>query len=217
MQLNFKIAAVLNVLWCLVSATTPPDPCLLKCKDNYMNEMQTIVHDTSGEWSIELVTPLQSVLRATSKNAGAKNGVRRENSDDVVAKVGDICQTNRVYLTCLGQCHESPARNALFIGQKSWTTICNAYGNDPDFTSTILPCWSEHGDEISNKCHIHAQMVQNSVVDLLQNGIHSIEDNLSDLCRTITIYDKCYIWQNDQFCGEKAWEFLLQLNERSSQ
>uniref|UniRef100_A0A1I8AB07 Type III secretion protein n=1 Tax=Steinernema glaseri TaxID=37863 RepID=A0A1I8AB07_9BILA len=85
-----------------------------------------------------------------------------------------------------------------------------------DFTSSILPCWAEHGDEISGKCHIHAQMVQNSVVDLLQNGIHSIEDNLSDLCRTITIYDKCYIWQNDQFCGEKAWQFLLQLNERSS-
>ncbi|KAK0400531.1 hypothetical protein QR680_015299 [Steinernema hermaphroditum] len=136
MSANLKITLLL-VAGCLLMpevtiARAPPDPCLLKCKDNYMNEMQSIVQDTSGEWSIELVTPLQSVLRATSKHSSA-TGTRRkaDGADDVVAKVGDICQTNRVYLSCLGQCRESPARNALFIGQKSWTTICNAYGNDP--------------------------------------------------------------------------------------
>uniref|UniRef100_A0A1I8A9X6 Conserved secreted protein n=1 Tax=Steinernema glaseri TaxID=37863 RepID=A0A1I8A9X6_9BILA len=137
-NLMIILLALSALLLCVevVWARAPPDPCLLKCKDNYMNEMQSILHDSSGEWSIELVTPLQSVLRATSKQSLA-GGPRQkeEEADDVVAKVGDICQTNRVYLSCLGQCRESPARNALFIGQKSWTTICNAYGNDP----AILP------------------------------------------------------------------------------
>ncbi|VDK54414.1 unnamed protein product [Anisakis simplex] len=30
------------------------------------------------------------------------------------------------------------------------------------------------------------------------------------------MYDKCYVWQADNFCGEKAWRFLIQLNQNSS-
>ena len=36
------------------------------------------------------------------------------------------------------------------------------------------------------------------------------------LFRTITIYDKCYIWQTDRYCGEKGWRFLLGLNHKAS-
>uniref|UniRef100_A0AC35FKK1 Uncharacterized protein n=1 Tax=Panagrolaimus sp. PS1159 TaxID=55785 RepID=A0AC35FKK1_9BILA len=168
-----------------------------------MNQMQTLLSDSTSEWSINLVTPLQNLFHHASRNS-------------IIPRVEAACRFHDTFMSCIGTCEETFAREAVLNGQESWISICHAFRTDDEFINFILPCWAEHGDQLSKKCHIHALMVQNSVVDLMQNQLRDIQNNLADLCRTITIYDKCYIWQTNEYCGEKGWRFLLKLNQRSS-
>lgn len=87
------------------------------------------------------------------------------------------------FMSCIGTCEETFAREAVLNGQESWISICHAFRTDDEFINFILPCWAENGDQLSKKCHIHALMVQNSVVDLMQNQLRDIQNNLADLCR----------------------------------
>uniref|UniRef100_A0A0K0EN13 Chondroitin proteoglycan 4 domain-containing protein n=1 Tax=Strongyloides stercoralis TaxID=6248 RepID=A0A0K0EN13_STRER len=177
------------------------DPCLMRCKDTYMNAMQLLMSSDSSRWTVDLVTPLQSLL-SSKKN--------------IYSRIQNSCYNHNTFLKCLGTCRQSKATQSLLLGQESWNTLCYSFENEKDFKKYIIPCWSKYGDQISSHCHIHALMVQNSIIDLMQHGFKNFHDDLSDLCRSTTIYDKCYIWQTDRFCGEKGWNFLLKLSQKSS-
>uniref|UniRef100_A0A915AST7 Uncharacterized protein n=1 Tax=Parascaris univalens TaxID=6257 RepID=A0A915AST7_PARUN len=130
---------------------------------------------------------------------------------------GTFKKVNADFANCVQRCGERTAGVILLKGQTSWTNICNAFRrNVGEFTTVILPCWARHGAEVGKRCSVHATIVQNAVLDLVDNGIRTIEQHFSDLCKSITMYDKCYVWQADAFCGEKAWRFVLQLNLNSS-
>ena len=135
-----------------------------------MNLMQDLMQDSASEWSLSLVTPLQNLFQRSSKKS-------------IRPRVEIACRSHDEFLNCLNLCERTNAREALLKGQESWSTICHAFRTDEEFSDFILPCWAEHGEELSKKCHVHALMVQNSVMDLLQNGIRDIQNNLGDLCR----------------------------------
>uniref|UniRef100_A0AC35UGQ2 Odorant-binding protein AgamOBP32 n=1 Tax=Rhabditophanes sp. KR3021 TaxID=114890 RepID=A0AC35UGQ2_9BILA len=166
-----------------------------------MNLMQNLMKDGSSQWTVDLVTPLQSLL-------AGKNDLKR--------RMETSCDTHNTFINCLNTCGPSKALENLKLGQESWDTICYAYDHDKDFKKQILPCWQKYGDQIAKQCHIHALMVQNSVLDLMQHGFKNFHNDLSNLCRSTSIYDKCYIWQTDRFCGEKGWVFLLKLSQKTS-
>jgi hypothetical protein len=61
-------------------------------------------------------------------------------------------------------------------------------------------------------------MLQNSVVDLMRIGWHNEPDMyLEEICRTLSLYDKCYFDHSDRACGKSGWEFLLKLHAKNSQ
>ena len=51
------------LVWSLVHAS--PVPCLLRCKDNHLHDMRSVMGDV-GEWSTEFVAPLQAILHTSS-------------------------------------------------------------------------------------------------------------------------------------------------------
>uniref|UniRef100_A0A0N4ZTQ0 CPG4 domain-containing protein n=1 Tax=Parastrongyloides trichosuri TaxID=131310 RepID=A0A0N4ZTQ0_PARTI len=181
--------------------TSSKDPCLMRCKDTYMNAMQSLMSEDSSRWTVDLVTPLQSLL-------SSKTNIHK--------RIEISCDNHNKFIKCLKTCRQSSASKNLVLGQESWNTLCYSFDNERDFKKSIIPCWSKYGDQIASQCHIHALMVQNSIIDLMQHGFKNFYDDLSDLCRSTAIYDKCYIWQTDRFCGEKGWNFLLKLSQKSS-
>lgn len=136
-----------------------------------MNEMQYLMSDSeSTEWSLNLVTPLQNLFHQSTK-------------DTIISRIEIACRAHDEFMKCLYQCKETRARETVLSGQESWSTICHAFRTDSDFSDYILPCWAEYGEELSKKCHIHALMVQNTIIDIIQNGINDMHNNLADLCR----------------------------------
>ncbi|KAH7699092.1 Protein C54G7.1 [Aphelenchoides avenae] len=168
-----------------------------------MNGMQTLMEESSSEWAVNLATPLQSLFH-------------KADQENIRPRMEMACQYHDLFLLCLSRCYKSAARRALVLGQSAWNSLCQAFRSNQEFSSQILPCWAQYGDLLSSKCHVHALMVQNSILDLRQNGLHNLGSTLDDLCRAVTIYDRCYIGQTDQHCGEAAWRFLLKLNTKSS-
>uniref|UniRef100_A0A7E4VIF7 CPG4 domain-containing protein n=1 Tax=Panagrellus redivivus TaxID=6233 RepID=A0A7E4VIF7_PANRE len=185
------------------SLASPPEACLLRCKDNYMNEMHNLLASNTAEWSVNLVTPLQNLFDAVDHRS-------------VRIRVQLSCQAHDEFMRCLNECPATPARRAILNGQESWSSICSAFRTDDEFREMILPCMALHGGAISHKCHIHALMVQNCMLDLMHHGVRDIHNNLADLCRAINIYDQCYLSQTDTYCGGRAWRFLLDLNQKTS-
>ncbi|KAI6227159.1 hypothetical protein M3Y95_00697100 [Aphelenchoides besseyi] len=178
--------------------------CVLRCKDNYMHEMQSLFTDVSQQqWSLNLITPLQNLFSSGGRL-------------DVYTRFELACSAHDFFTKCLDHCRESRAKSIVQTGQNLWHTICDALADDRSFQTSILPCWVRHSNYISNECHFYSLMVQNSVTDLMQNGLDRSADNLDEVCRSITLYDKCYIGMSDQFCGPKGWQFLLNLNTKNS-
>jgi hypothetical protein len=60
-------------------------------------------------------------------------------------------------------------------------------------------------------------MLQASVSDFIENGWNRDGFNFDEVCRTLSLYDKCYITQTDRVCGKEGWEFILKLNTKNSQ
>ncbi|VDM23849.1 unnamed protein product [Toxocara canis] len=183
-------------------------PCLLRCKDNNMNEVEKVVGRTN-DWTADLVAPMHSILRGLPETANSHPAL--------INRLRSICKANIEFANCVRSCNQRTAGIILLKGQTSWTNICAAFRhNIGEFTSAIVPCWARHGAEVGRRCALYATIVHNAVLDLVDNGIHAIQQHVSDLCKSITMYDKCYVWQADAFCGERAWRFLLQLNQNSS-
>uniref|UniRef100_F1LBS4 Uncharacterized protein n=1 Tax=Ascaris suum TaxID=6253 RepID=F1LBS4_ASCSU len=203
-----SLKRIILLLYLAVATASQSSPCLLRCKDNNMNEIEKILGATT-DWTADLVAPMHSILRGLSE---------RGNSHTVLTnRLRSICKANADFASCVRRCGERTAGVILLKGQTSWTNICNAFRrNVGEFTTAVLPCWARHGAEVGKRCSLHATIVQNAVLDLVDNGIRTIEQHVSDLCKSITMYDKCYVWQTDAFCGEKAWRFVLQLNLNSS-
>ncbi|KAI6243923.1 hypothetical protein M3Y99_00059500 [Aphelenchoides fujianensis] len=178
--------------------------CLLRCKDNYMLEMQSLFADGTHGRGFNLVTPLQSLFTAGGRM-------------DVYSRLQLACNAHDVFMRCLQTCRQSKARSIVELGQSSWTTICDALADDRTFQSAILPCWVRHGEFISAECDFYARMLQNAAIDLMQNGWTGSTENLDEVCRSITLYDKCYLSNSDHVCGTKGWQFLLDLNTKNSQ
>ncbi|CAD5227418.1 unnamed protein product [Bursaphelenchus okinawaensis] len=165
--------------------------------------MQTWAPEKSQMFSLSLSTPLQGLFTKHSHL-------------NVYDRLSIACDAHKQFVFCLNKCPESKSRQVLEAGQSSWSFICNSFEDSTDFQDEVLPCWQAHGELISTKCHIHAVMVHSSVMDVIQNGWSDPTSTLDDLCRSVTLYDKCYIGQSDVLCGQKGWKFLLQLNTRNS-
>ncbi|KAI6191434.1 hypothetical protein M3Y97_00227800 [Aphelenchoides bicaudatus] len=195
------------LLAALFKTSNAQAPALLRCKDNYMHDMQSLLMEDSGEvgeWSLNLVTPLQSLFY-NSKKANIYKRLER------------ACVAHSNFVGCLQTCPQSKARSIVEIGQTNWAFICYNLRHNNEFHSTILPCWIKHGEQISSQCHFHALMIQKSIVDLMRVGWNNEPDMfVEEICRTQSLYDKCYI-SNDKMCGKSGWDFLLKLNTKNAQ
>jgi len=186
-----------------------PSPCLLRCKDDHFNQIRLILGDDS-DWSTDMVTPFQSVLQTKTRADNYRS------SDFILKKLSSFCRAHRQFQNCLYDCEPSDARRFLLIGQKSWAEICGAFRGDRDFLRFVVPCWAQHGDDLGRRCQPLAQAVQRAVLDLVERRDDTVAQRMSHLCSSITEYDQCYIWTSDRLCGEKSWQFLLELNEKTS-
>ncbi|CAJ0934051.1 unnamed protein product, partial [Mesorhabditis belari] len=185
-----------------ISATN--QPCFLRCKDNYMNVMQEEMSDTSAEWSLDMVTPLQSVLLADPMKGSIEK------------RIANICRLNEIYLHCLKACNDGPAKEILINGQKSWDLICEEFKTESDFRNIVLPCWSEVGREMWEKCGEQSQQLHLEVLNLMEGGWHNMGNGMEALCRTSHDYDKCFVSQNYDYCGINAGKFLIRLTHITS-
>ncbi|CAB3400289.1 unnamed protein product [Caenorhabditis bovis] len=179
----------------------PPQPCFLKCKDNYMNNMQFDMGDFN-EWSVDMITPINSLLKFSSER--------------MAYRLTKACKRNDEYYICLRRCPNVAAKEILIKGQNVWRILCHDFRNDTDFRTIIVPCWSEYGLEISRRCDNLAVFLQSEVQQLLQAGSSSIQESLDGLCKSIHSYDKCFVDENYDFCGSAAARFLIKLNHQTS-
>ncbi|VDK53818.1 unnamed protein product [Anisakis simplex] len=152
-------------------------PCLLRCKDNNMNKVEKII-GRANDWTADLVAPMHSILRGVPEIANSRP------HQMLVDRLLNICRANTEFEECVRMCDQTIAAKIVLKGQTAWINICNAFrSNQGGFTSDILPCWSRHGAEIGKRCSLHATMVQNAVLDLIDNGIQSIDQHVADLCK----------------------------------
>ncbi|VDN59691.1 unnamed protein product [Dracunculus medinensis] len=187
---------------------TQPSSCLLRCKDNYVNEMQKILDDTE-EWTMELSSPLHSLIKGLSETFN--------NQAVIYQRLQNACKTNNEYIQCLFECRERKISNILLKGQTSWMNICDAFARNTDeFLTSVLPCWARHGAAVGRFCAPQRAIIQNAMVDLIKRAARNLHYHIADICKSATMYDKCLAWQADAFCGEKAWKFVLYINRKTS-
>ncbi|KAM3728608.1 UDP-glucose flavonoid 3-O-glucosyltransferase [Dirofilaria immitis] len=182
--------------------------CILRCKDGNMNDMANIL-GIADHWTKNLVTPLHSILIGLPKNS-------RHRINNFAQRIENICKSNAEFASCINRCGDQTIGHILLKGQVSWTSICDAYHyNTGDFLSFIIPCWSRHGNDVVTLCASQAAILQHTASNLVDSGIQKVSENLDDLCRSVTMHDKCYVKQSNKFCGLKMHEFLINLSHRS--
>ncbi|CAD6187422.1 unnamed protein product [Caenorhabditis auriculariae] len=193
---------VLSLLvWSSTSALHLPQPCFLKCKDNYMNGMQDDMGDFN-EWTTDMVTPLHALL---------KSGKGR-----MMARLTRACRRNDEYTRCLELCPNVPAKQILIKGQNVWHILCHDFKNETDFRTTVAPCWSEYGEEITEKCDTLAAFLKAEILKLMQAGTAGIAESMDSMCKSVYGYDRCFMEENFEYCGPSAAKFLVKLNHQSS-
>ncbi|CAI2357121.1 unnamed protein product [Caenorhabditis sp. 36 PRJEB53466] len=201
MQHLLSLAVILSTI-SLFPSDELPEPCFLKCKDNYMNGMQFDMGDFH-EWSVDMVTPMNSLLKF--------------GQGKMALRLTRACRRNDEYHSCLQRCPNVPAKEILIKGQNVWMILCHDFRNDTDFRVNIVPCWSEYGHEISGRCDSLASFLQAEVLQLLQSGPTGIQESLDGLCKSVYGYDKCFVDENYDYCGSAAARFLVKLNHQTSQ
>uniref|UniRef100_A0A915PXB9 Uncharacterized protein n=1 Tax=Setaria digitata TaxID=48799 RepID=A0A915PXB9_9BILA len=168
-----------------------------------------LIFGDAVNWSKDLVTPLHTILLGLPKNL-------RHRINSFAQRIQDICKLNMEFENCINQCDNQMAGQILLKGQTSWKSICDAYRhNTGDFLSFIVPCWSRHGNDVVTLCAAQTSAMQRAISNVVNSGIKMVNDHLDDLCRSVTMYDKCYARQSDKFCGTKMYQFLINISRRS--
>ncbi|CAI4224952.1 unnamed protein product [Auanema sp. JU1783] len=189
---------------CAHLTASQPEPCFLRCKDNYLHHMQSEMSDVASEWTIDMVTPLQALLSSYSQ----KGLLER--------KLDKLCKLNDNYNSCLNSCPNNQVKKILEYGQKSWNILCEHYRNDTEFNTHTLPCWSENGRKITEKCKQMAFYLQSEMMSIMEGGMDNINVGISNLCKSVHSYDKCFVWENYDVCGTSAGRFLIALTHQTS-
>ncbi|VDN04814.1 unnamed protein product [Thelazia callipaeda] len=156
--------------------------------------MTRIVGSTDN-WAMDLTAPLQRILRDLPTNS-------RHRFKTFTQRMDSVCRVNLEFKDCIKRCGEQSTGHILL---------------KDEFLSFVMPCWSEHGDDIAILCGSQAALVQRTVSSLIDSGIYAINEHLDDLCRSVGMYDKCYAKQANKLCGSKMYEFITNLNGRSFQ
>uniref|UniRef100_A0A8R1XSQ6 Uncharacterized protein n=1 Tax=Onchocerca volvulus TaxID=6282 RepID=A0A8R1XSQ6_ONCVO len=173
-----------------------------------MNNMANILGGTD-HWAKDLVTPLHSILIGLPRNL-------RHRINSFAQRIENICKLNAEFASCINRCGDRTIGNILLKGQISWTSICDAYHyNTDDFLSFIIPCWSRHGNDVVTLCASQTTILQRAASNLVDSGIEMVNEHLDDLCKSVTMHDKCYVRQSNKFCGAKMNDFLINLSRRS--
>uniref|UniRef100_A0A0R3S3H6 3'-5' exonuclease domain-containing protein n=1 Tax=Elaeophora elaphi TaxID=1147741 RepID=A0A0R3S3H6_9BILA len=174
----------------------------------WINGMADILGATD-HWAKDLVTPLHTILIGLPKTS-------RHRINSFAQRIEDICKLNAQFASCINSCGDQTIGHILLKGQTSWTSICDAYRyNTGDFLSFVIPCWSRHGNDVLILCAAQTEALQQAASSLVDNGIQMVNEHLDDLCKSVTMHDKCYVRQSNKFCGLKMHEFLINLSRRS--
>ncbi|EPB71249.1 hypothetical protein ANCCEY_09670 [Ancylostoma ceylanicum] len=56
-----------------------------------------------------------------------------------------------------------------------------------DFRESIMPCWSSMGMTLTNHCTSMAQILQAEIIELMESGLHNLQQSMDALCRYHTI------------------------------
>ncbi|VDN21640.1 unnamed protein product, partial [Gongylonema pulchrum] len=140
-----------------------------------MNGMAGVM-GTAEQWTSDLVTPLNNILRGLPKYSSNR-------ISSFAQRIRDVCKLNFEFTNCVNRCGDRVAARILLKGQTSWASICDAYHyNTGDFMSFVVPCWSRYGDEVVALCTTQATVLQNAASSLVDSGINMITDHLLDLC-----------------------------------
>uniref|UniRef100_A0A1I7X6I9 CPG4 domain-containing protein n=1 Tax=Heterorhabditis bacteriophora TaxID=37862 RepID=A0A1I7X6I9_HETBA len=189
-----------------------------------MHQMQQEITDPSTEWSVDMVTPLQALLSGNTKRGRLAIRIDRVCKSVpynliflFLYSITIFFRLNTVYQKCISICPENPAKRILINGQLAWNIICSDFKNDTEFRSIVVPCWSDYGSEISSKCSSLAQFFQTEIIQMMESGLENIQEGIDNLCRSVHSYDKCFVWQNYEYCGINAGKFLVKLTHQTSQ
>ncbi|KAL6724177.1 hypothetical protein Aduo_019089 [Ancylostoma duodenale] len=169
-----------------------------------MNGMQNALTQLPSDWSIDMVTPLHALLSQNSHQT------------QLLLKMDSVCRLSAMYQRCLAVCPENPAKRILLNGQKAWNIICYDFRNDSDFRESIMPCWSTMGMTLTNHCTSMAQILHAEIIELMESGLHNLQQSMDALCRSVYSYDKCFVAKNYETCGVKAGKFLVKLTHQTS-
>uniref|UniRef100_A0A914RBM5 Secreted protein n=1 Tax=Parascaris equorum TaxID=6256 RepID=A0A914RBM5_PAREQ len=65
-----SLKRIILLLYHAVATASQSSPCLLRCKDNNMNEIEKILGATT-DWTTDLVAPMHSILRGLSERGNS--------------------------------------------------------------------------------------------------------------------------------------------------
>ncbi|KAL3074190.1 hypothetical protein niasHS_015020 [Heterodera schachtii] len=195
----------------MIRRKSPADPCLLKCKDDYMMSAELSPHRTQN-WRLD--SAIGSPLHALVEAASDANAIQRIDYE---------CSYHANFVACLEQCGTSPAAQILVEGQETLKTVCQSFKGEKEFVGFILPCLARNGPKIGKSCQLHWSLLEKDVFEALQSkteqneeGQKHLEEGIGRICRAMNSYTDCHLRTVAQLCHRRTLSFFVQLNSKSS-
>uniref|UniRef100_A0A183BI44 CPG4 domain-containing protein n=1 Tax=Globodera pallida TaxID=36090 RepID=A0A183BI44_GLOPA len=211
----------------LLRLPSPANPCLLKCKDDYM--MSTDHSLPAPNWRLD--SAIGSPLHALVETATDANAIERIDFECrhpfcslLIWLITVYFSYHAQFLSCLEKCGTSPATQILTEGQETLKTVCQSFKKDKEFAGFVLPCLARNGAKIGKSCQLHWSLLEKDVFEALQSKIETeakqngqpLDDGIRNLCRGLNSYADCHLRTVAQLCHRRALSFFVRLNANSS-
>nr|CAD2133231.1 unnamed protein product [Meloidogyne enterolobii] len=195
------------------------DPCLLRCKDEYMfyttTNTKAVRRDTFAVGS-----PLNALIDII---------ISTEENKSPLDRIAAACDKHNSFLSCIRKCQHSIARQIIADGQQAMNAICQSFRIDKEFQNFVLPCLVRNGPRIGKSCQLHWSLMESDVYEtisqrqFLYNGYDPSEidkneenDGFQRLCRAMNSYADCHLKAIAKLCHRRTIPFFVRFNAKIS-